>query len=112
MCYIDGQKNKYSASSCLYLDEPNAFADAFANHFQSVYNIHCPVESPPHSQSYEFLPLAIASYEDVIKAIKRLKPSKSVWFNDTHGLIIKSCSGIFVLSSSMIYATLLNTATP
>jgi hypothetical protein len=31
----------------VYLDEPSAVADAFANHFQSVYNTHCLVESPP-----------------------------------------------------------------
>jgi hypothetical protein len=76
----------------VYLDEPSAVADTFANHFQSVYNIHCPVESSPLFQSSEVLPLALVSDEDVLKAIKHLKPSKSVGFSGTPGFIIKGCS--------------------
>jgi hypothetical protein len=68
-----------------------------------AYNIHCPVESPPLSQSSEFLPLALVYHEDVLKAIKCLKPTKSVGFNDTPGYIIKGCSGIFVLVLRYIF---------
>jgi hypothetical protein len=41
-----------------HLDEPNAFANAFAQHFRSVYNNNCPIDFPPLSQSSEFLSLA------------------------------------------------------
>jgi hypothetical protein len=46
--------------------------------------------------SSEFLPLASASDSDVYKAIKRLRPSKSVGVDDIPGFIIKGCTDIFV----------------
>jgi hypothetical protein len=44
----------------------------------------------------EFLLLALVSDEDVLKAIKRLKPYQSVGHTDTPGFIIKGCFGILV----------------
>jgi hypothetical protein len=69
----------------VHLEDPTAVADAFAKHFQSLYNIHCPIDFPPLSQLSEFLSLAPISDADVCKAIKRLKPSKSVEPDDTPG---------------------------
>jgi hypothetical protein len=50
----------------------------------------------PLSQSSEFLSLVPISDADVCKAIKRLKPSKSVGLDDIPGFIVKSCSDIFI----------------
>jgi hypothetical protein len=79
-----------------HLDEPSAVAAAFAKHFQSVYNNHCPMGFPPLSQSSEFLSLAPISDLDVCKAVKRPKSSKSVGLDDIPGFVIKGCSGIFI----------------
>jgi hypothetical protein len=46
--------------------------------------------------SSEFLPLASVSNSDVYKAIKRLRPSKSVGVDDIPGFIIKGCTDIFL----------------
>jgi hypothetical protein len=54
------------------------------------------VDIPPLSQSSEFLSLAPISDADVCKAIKRLKPSKTVGLDDIPGFVIKRCSVIFI----------------
>jgi hypothetical protein len=51
---------------------------------------------PPLSQSSELLSLAPISDVDVCKAIKRLKPSKSVGLDDIPGFILNGCAGIFI----------------
>jgi hypothetical protein len=54
------------------------------------------VNFPPLEQSSENLSLAPISDADVYKAIKKLKPSKSVGLDDVPGFIIKGCADIFV----------------
>jgi hypothetical protein len=54
------------------------------------------MDFPPLSQSSEFLSLAPISDLDVCKAIRRLKPSKSVGLDDIPGFAIKGCSAIFI----------------
>jgi hypothetical protein len=71
-----------------HLIQTNAVADAFAKHFQSVYNSHYSMDFPHLSQSSEFLSLAHFSDADVCKAIKRLKSSKSAELEDIPGFIM------------------------
>jgi hypothetical protein len=78
-----------------FLVEPSAVVDAFAKHFQSVYNNHCPMDPTPLSQSSELLSHAHISDADICKAIKRLKPSKSVGFDVIPGFIIKKLFSYF-----------------
>jgi hypothetical protein len=80
------------------LIEPYSFADEFSNHFQSVYayNNPRPVVFPILSSSSEFLSLLSVSDSDVIKAITRLRPHKSVGIDDIPGFIIKGFTKIFV----------------
>jgi hypothetical protein len=54
------------------------------------------MDFPPPSQFSEFLSLAHISDADVCKAIKRLKPSKSVGFGDIPCFIIKAIQ-VFLL---------------
>jgi hypothetical protein len=54
------------------------------------------MDLPPLSQSSEFVSLAPISDLDVCKAIRRLKPSKSVGLDDIPGFVIKGCSAIFI----------------
>jgi hypothetical protein len=79
-----------------HLIQPNDVADEFSKHFQSVYNSPCPVVFPTLLSSLEFLTLAPVSDSDVIKAIMRLRPSKSVGLDDIPGFIIKGCTDIVV----------------
>jgi hypothetical protein len=76
--------------------DPTAVAEAFSQHFQSVYSSCIPMDTPPISNSSDFLSLAPVSDADVCKAIKRLKPSKSVGIDDVPGFIIKGCMAIFI----------------
>jgi hypothetical protein len=64
------------------LVEPCAVVDAFAKHFQYVYNNNCSMDFPLLSQSSEFISLDPINDADVCKAIKRIKPSKSVGLDD------------------------------
>ncbi|PNF20051.1 hypothetical protein B7P43_G05268 [Cryptotermes secundus] len=79
-----------------HLIEPNDVADEFSKHFQTVYHNPGPIVFPILLSSSEFLPLASVSDSDVIKAIKRLRPSKSVGVDDIPGFIIKGYTDIFV----------------
>jgi hypothetical protein len=79
-----------------HLIEPNDIADEFSKHFQTVYHNPGPIVFPNLLSSSEFLPLASVSDSDVYKAIKRLRPSKSVGVDDIPGFIIKGCTDIFV----------------
>ncbi|PNF36765.1 hypothetical protein B7P43_G11156, partial [Cryptotermes secundus] len=99
--YISNFRKHRSGSIHLEVDgthraQPEAVADAFAKHFQSVYNNHFSKVIHPVSQSSEFVSLAPISDADVYKAIKRLKPSKSVGLDGIPGFIIKGCAGIFI----------------
>jgi hypothetical protein len=76
--------------------EPGAVADAFAKHFQSVYNNHCLMDIPLLSQSSKLSYLAPISDADICKVVKRLKLSKFVGLDDVSGFVIKGCSGIFI----------------
>ncbi|PNF33582.1 hypothetical protein B7P43_G14684 [Cryptotermes secundus] len=79
-----------------HLIKPNDIDDEFSKHFQAVYHNPGPIVFPNLLSSSEFLPLASLSESDVMKAIKRLRPSKSVGVDDIPGFIIKGCTDIFV----------------
>jgi hypothetical protein len=79
-----------------HLAEPYNVADAFAKHFQSVYNTSCTGVFPSLSQSSEFLSLAPISVVDICKALRRLRPSESVGLDDIPSFVTKGCSEIFV----------------
>jgi hypothetical protein len=88
----------------MHLAEPTAVADAFAKHFQSIHSNCCSINLPRLSQCSQFLSLAPVSDADVCKAIKTLKPSKSVGLDDIPGFIIKGSSAIFILTQQYIPA--------
>jgi hypothetical protein len=54
------------------------------------------MDFPPLSQPSDILSLGPIPNVDVCKAIKRLKPSKSVGLDHVPGFIIKGCSSIFI----------------
>jgi hypothetical protein len=76
--------------------QPAHVADEFCKHFQSVHNHPCPVAFPTNLSSSELLTLAPVSYSDIIKAINRLKASKSVGLDDIPRFVIKGFSDVFV----------------
>jgi hypothetical protein len=79
-----------------HLAELIAIDDASAKHFKSAHNNCRSIDLSRPSHSSEFLSLARVSEADVCKAIKTLKPSKSVGLDDIPGFIIKGCSAIFI----------------
>jgi hypothetical protein len=77
-------------SNTIQLEVDDNHADEFSKNFQSLYNNHYPIIFPTLLSSSEFLPLASVSDSDVIKAIKRPRPSKSVGVDDIPGFMIKA----------------------
>jgi hypothetical protein len=71
-------------------------SDAFTKNFQSVYNTPCTGVFPSLSQSSEFLSLAPISELDIFKALRRLRPSRSVGLDDIPSFVIRGWSEIFV----------------
>jgi hypothetical protein len=84
-----------------HLAEPYQVAEAFANHLKSVYD-----NTPSKVSSNSIISYYVASTDnlsvlsvtdaDVRKAIRRLKPSKSVGLDGIPGFIIKGRTHIFV----------------
>jgi hypothetical protein len=61
-----------------FVPEPRNMADAFANHFKSIFNICClPITFPPPILT-DLLPTEPISATEVSGATKHLKPSKCV----------------------------------
>jgi hypothetical protein len=84
-----------------HLAEPHQVAEAFANHFKSVYdNTACKVSSNSITSSdvvfTDNLSVFSVTDADVRKAIRWLKPSKSAGLDGIPGFIIKGCTDIFV----------------
>jgi hypothetical protein len=79
-----------------HLIRPVDVADEFCKHFKSVYNHPCPVVFSSQLSSSELLTLAPVSDSDIIKAINRLKPSKSVGLDGIPGFIIRGCTDVFI----------------
>jgi hypothetical protein len=75
---------------------PVEVADAFAKHYQSVYNTYSPVGYHSGLLSSDILHLPPISELDNLKAIKRLRPSKSVGLHGIPGFIIKGCFTVSV----------------
>jgi hypothetical protein len=99
--YVASYRKRNSTSVQLEVDgshlaEPYNVADAFAKHFKSVYSTPCTGVFPSLLQSSEFLSLAPVSKLDICKALRRLRPSKSVRLDDILSFVIKGCSEIVV----------------
>jgi hypothetical protein len=63
------------------LHNPYDITEAFSEHFQSIYvtSSSCPVTFTTGNHCTDILPVACVSTSDVHNAIKRLRPTKSVW---------------------------------
>jgi hypothetical protein len=70
--------------------EPNAVADVFPMHFQSVCNNLCLMDIPSLSSSSEFLSLTPFSDADACEAIKKLKTSKHAGLEGVPMFVIKA----------------------
>jgi hypothetical protein len=79
-----------------HLAEPYKVSDAFTKHFQTVYNTPCTGVFPSLLQYSEFLSLAPISELDICRALRCLRPSKSVGLDDIPSFVMKGCSEIFV----------------
>jgi hypothetical protein len=77
-----------NGTDVVQLDE---VAEAFAKYLQSVYNSSSPEAYYSGILSSEFLQLPSISELDILKAIKGLRPSKSVGLDVMPGFIIKGC---------------------
>jgi hypothetical protein len=100
--YVTSFSEKSSTSIQLVVDG-NHFIDhcevanAFANDFQLVYNNPSPRSFSTLSSTFSgSLSLPCISESDILKAIERLKPSKSVGLDRIPGFVIKGYSNIFV----------------
>jgi hypothetical protein len=79
------------------LSQPRDVAEAFAEYFKSVFNNPYLRDSFTASQSPDSLFLASVSDSNVLKAIKRLRPSKSVGIDNIPAFIVKGCLDILYL---------------
>jgi hypothetical protein len=71
--------------------QPVEVAEIFKKYLQSVYNISSPECYYSGLLSSEYLQLPSISELDILKAIKRLRPSKSVGLDIISGFIFKGC---------------------
>jgi hypothetical protein len=69
----------------------------FAKHFHQVCKNPCPVVFPNLSSTSQFLCLAPAFDSNFSRALKHLRPTKSVRDDDVPGFVIKGSSDIFMV---------------
>jgi hypothetical protein len=69
-----------------FVIDPKNIADAFVNHFKSIFNTSCPTITASQPVTTDFLPTAPISAAEVSK---RLKPSKCVGLDGIPSFIIK-----------------------
>jgi hypothetical protein len=93
---VSGRQNIQIEVDGTHFAELYKVADAFVKHFQSVYSTPCTGVFSSLSESSKFLSLAPISELDICKALRRLRPSKSVGFDDIPSFVVKDCSEIFV----------------
>jgi len=82
-----------------FITEPQLIAEAFADHFRSIFNSSSATQvhyNPVETTSSDFLNVPFVFDSDVRRAIRRLKSTKSVGPDDIPSFIIKGCSEIFV----------------
>jgi hypothetical protein len=77
--------------------QPQCIAEAFADHFSSIFNSSSFVVIPNNAcfTFYDFLNIPSISDSDVKQAIRRLSLSKYVGPDEIPSFIIKVCSDIF-----------------
>jgi hypothetical protein len=76
-------------------------ADAFANHFNSIYNATSAITT--YFVPSEFLLTDLISAVEVGKAIKRRQPSQCVGFAGAPSFIIKGCFHAFIRLLTYIF---------
>jgi hypothetical protein len=86
--------------------QPCDITDKFSKNFQSVCCNPCPVVFPAILSYSEFLSLAPVYDSDIFKAIKHLRPYKSVGV-DISSSFFKVCTDIFVPGLKHIYDPIL-----
>ena len=60
------------------LTEPKEIADAFANHFQSVFNNNVPFPTPLTDHSYQPITTRNITDKEVARAIQLMKPKRAI----------------------------------
>jgi hypothetical protein len=78
------------------LTQPCAVAETLATYFKSVFNNHCMCDFSTDFWSSHSLPIASISDSDVLKAIYKVHPSKSVGLDGIPVFIMKGCSDILI----------------
>lgn len=99
------------------LESKKEICEAFKDHFKSVYLPNHPsfnineILNEPVSENMEMLNIDCVTEEEVMIAIKKLKPKKSRGFDGLPAFIFKGCSNSFKKPLSYIFNLILKTST-
>ena len=79
-----------------YVSNPAQLANAFALHFSSIHKKRDDLPAVNMAECHDYLNTFVVTDSSVLKAIRRLKPSKSSGLDGIPTFIIKGCSSILV----------------
>jgi hypothetical protein len=85
-------------------------SDSFADHFSQSFTRDAAGSLPSASLPYDNLTLTSVSDDDVLKAIKCLKPNMTSGPHEVPGLVIRDCAAVFAEPLCFIFNLILKTS--
>ncbi|KAH0808663.1 hypothetical protein GEV33_014128 [Tenebrio molitor] len=89
---------------------PNSYGLTFADHFSKSFTRDAASTLPSASLPYDNLTLRRVSDDDVLKAIKCLKPNMTSGPDEIPSLVIRNCAAVFADPLCFLFNLILNTS--
>jgi hypothetical protein len=92
------------------ITDPQIIVDSFADHFSKSFTRDAASTLPSASLPYDNLTLTRVSDDDVLKAIKCLKPNMTSGPDEIPSLVIRDCAAVFADPLCFLFNLILNTS--
>jgi hypothetical protein len=92
------------------ITDPQIIVDSFADHFSKSFTKDAASTLPSASRPYDNLTLTRVSDDDVLKALKCLKPNMTSGPDEIPSLVIRDCAAVFADPLCFLFNLILNTS--
>jgi hypothetical protein len=92
------------------ITDPQIIVDSFADHFSKSFTRDAASTIPSASLPYDNLTLTRVSNDDVLKALKCLKPNMTSGPDEIPSLVIRDCAAVFADPLCFLFNLILNTS--
>jgi hypothetical protein len=89
------------------ITDPQTIVESFADYFSQSFGRNPSVDIPSVPYSYNVFNLTSVTYDDVLKALKRLKPSMTSGPDQLPAFVIRDCASVFAKPLQMLFNLIL-----